>query len=61
MIFFYKLLDKSFIEIWGAYGLNLNLTTFTRNLILKQTSFIYHSSCLMLVNLFCLVCIVLFL
>ena len=56
---FYKLIDKGLIEICGPQGLSTLSYKIALNLSKKQSGYIYHSACLLILSLFILVCILL--
>ena len=58
---FYKLLDKGIFEYIGPQGLNLFIIYFSKQLSNKQIGYIYHLSCLMILNFCLLFCLILFL
>jgi proton-translocating NADH-quinone oxidoreductase chain L len=53
---FYKLLDKSFIELLGPQGFSAIVIFISKKLSHKQLAYLYHSSCLLVWNLILLVC-----
>ena len=57
--YFYKLIDKGFIEIWGVRG--LSSTCYELSLISQRESlgYIYHLNCFLIINFIIIISIIL--
>jgi len=56
---FYKLIDKGFIEICGPQGFTNVIYQLAVAMSKKQSGYIYHSACLLLLGFFLLSCLIL--